>query len=125
MAKLNSYKELIVWQKAVKLIADIYQVCTELPGQERFGLESQTKRAAVSVPSNIAEGWGRQSRKSYVQFLKIARGSLCEVETQLYIAKELRLLSEIKHLEEQISEISRMLNSMISKLESKDARVNP
>lgn len=123
MAKLNTYKELLVWQKAVRLTADVYQICIALPANERFGLESQIKRSAVSVPSNIAEGWGRQSRKSYVQFLKIARGSLCELETQLFVAKELNLLTDIKLLEEQISEISKMLNSLITKLESKEASV--
>jgi len=120
MAKLNSYKELIVWQKAVKLTTDVYQLSAELPSQERFGLESQIKRSAVSVPSNIAEGWGRQSRKSYLQFLRISRGSLCELETQLYVAKELNLLTDIRLLDEQIGEISRMLNSIITKLEAKE-----
>lgn len=88
MSQIKSYKELIVWQKSMVLVSDIYKVSASFPDSEKFGLTSQMRRASVSIPSNIAEGWGRLSRKNYIQFLRISRGSLFELETQLLITKE-------------------------------------
>lgn len=83
---MNSYKDLLVWQKAMDLVDEVYRLVRQLPGDEKYALGDQLRRAAVSVPSNIAEGFGRESVKDYVHFLTIARGSLYEVSTQLEIA---------------------------------------
>lgn len=88
METLHSYKDLIVWQKAIKLAVMIYQITSSFPKEEVYGLTSQLRRAAVSIPSNIAEGRHRGSRKDFLQFLRIAYASGAEVETQLLIAKE-------------------------------------
>ncbi len=86
---LRSYRDLLVWQKAVELALLVYRLSEGFPRREIYGLTSQVRRAAVSVPSNIAEGYGRSSRKEYVQFLSIAQGSLKEMETQTIIAQRL------------------------------------
>jgi len=119
MAVLKSYKELIVWQKSMVLVKDIYKLTSAFPENEKYGLVSQMRRAAVSIPSNIAEGWGRLSRKSYIHFLRISRGSLFELETQILITKELNYISDSENSENIIIEISKMLNSLIRKLEEK------
>ncbi len=115
---VSSYKDLLVWQRAVELALAIYRCTAEFPVEERFGLTSQIRRAGVSIPSNIAEGYGRGTRKDYKQFLSIARGSTLEVQTQLLIATELgfgssELREEVGALAEQVS---KMLYSLISKL---------
>ncbi len=117
MNKINSYKDLLVWQKSISLVKEIYQQVSIFPQNEEYGLSSQMRRAVVSIPSNIAEGWGRKSRKNYVQFLRIARGSLYELETQLIISKELKYYKDFEKIEALIIEISKMLNSLIKKLE--------
>ena len=89
---VQSYRELIVWQKAIDLVVAIYRITQSFPREEAFGLTSQLRRAAVSIPSNIAEGQGRRSAKEFQRFLDIARGSLQEVETQLLIANRLHYL---------------------------------
>ncbi|MEE9406501.1 MAG: four helix bundle protein [Polaribacter sp.] len=119
MSNIKSYKELIVWQKSMRLVALIYDLTKTFPYDERFGLTSQMRRCAVSVPSNIAEGWGRMSRKNYIQFLRISRGSLYELETQLLITKELKYSNNSEVIESLIVEVSKMLNSLIKKLEEK------
>ncbi|GET46044.1 hypothetical protein RCZ01_13460 [Capnocytophaga felis] len=101
------------------LVKRIYELTRSFPEEERFGLTSQIRRSAVSVPSNIAEGWGRGSSKNFSQFLFIARGSLFELETQIYIAKELDFLSDTKELELLISEIGKILNAIISRFKDK------
>ena len=87
--EIRSYRDLIAWQKGIELCKKVYAVSALFPDQERFGLISQVRRAAVSVPSNIAEGYGRRRKQDYVRFLDMALGSLCEAETQLILAKEL------------------------------------
>ncbi len=116
---IKSYKELLVWQKSMLLVTEIYDITKSFPEEEKFGLTSQMCRSSVSIPSNIAEGWGRFSRKNYIQFLRVARGSLFELETQLLIAKELKYIkiNTVSELENLIIEISKMLNSLIKKLE--------
>jgi len=91
MSKINSYKDLIAWQKGVALVSDIYKTTKTFPESEKFGMCSQLQRAAVSIPSNIAEGWGRKHTKNYLQFLRISRASLYEVETLLNNCKQLRI----------------------------------
>ncbi len=103
----------------MQLVTLIYEETKTFPDEEKFGLISQMRRCAVSVPSNIAEGWGRMSRKNYIQFLRISRGSLFELETQLLITKELKYSNTSKTIESLIIEVSKMLNALISKLEEK------
>ncbi|MFV9505811.1 MAG: four helix bundle protein [Oscillochloridaceae bacterium umkhey_bin13] len=86
---IQSYRDLLVWQKSMDLVTEIYQLTRQFPHEELFGLTSQTRRAAVSIPANIAEGYGRIHRKEYLHHLSIARGSLMEVETHLQIAVRL------------------------------------
>lgn len=119
MSSIKSYKELIVWQKSMTLVKELYKITEHFPSSEQFGLTSQMRRASVSIPSNIAEGWGRLSRKNYIQFLRISRGSLFEWETQILITKELKYINDSEDIENLIIEISKMLNSLIKKLEEK------
>ena len=116
MAK--SYRELLVWQRAMQLTFAVYRLTAEFPVDERFGLTSQLRRASVSVPSNIAEGYGRGSRGEYKQFLSTARGSTLEVQTQLLIAGELGYSSaeSLEPATRLSEETSKMLYSLISKL---------
>lgn len=113
--KLSSYKELIVWQKSIKLVNLIYIICQELPKAEDYGLSSQIKRAAVSIPSNIAEGYGRRNIKEYLQFLYIALGSCFEVETQLIIMNQ-NFKTDITEINNLLTEVIKMLYSLISNL---------
>ena len=118
MSDIKTYKDLLIWQKGIVLVKTIYNNLESFPKDEIFGLQSQIKRAAVSIPSNIAEGWGRNSTISYIHFLKIARGSLFELETQIIIANELNFISDLKFNEitQIITEESKMLNAFIKSL---------
>lgn len=104
----------------MSLVKEIYALTSAFPENEKFGLTSQMRRASISIPSNIAEGWGRLSRKNYIQFLRISRGSLFELETQVLITKELNYINDSELIESLITEISKMLNSLIKKLEEKN-----
>lgn len=106
--------------KSVELVTEIYRITKRFPAVEQFGLISQLQRAAVSAPANIAEGYGRNTQKEYVYFLRIAGGSLSELETLLTIAKNLRYISpqECSKLEKQLEEISKMLYSLRSRVSS-------
>ena len=119
---MNSYRDLIVWQKSMNLVTLLYQLTKQFPDDEKFGLTSQIKRSSVSIPSNIAEGYGRSSRKEYVRFLEIARGSLYEFQTQLEIATNLNFIDIVatKEIFELGIEVEKMLNSLIKKLKSID-----
>ncbi|WP_212895187.1 four helix bundle protein [Capnocytophaga canis] len=121
MNQISSYKELVVWQKSIALVKKVYALLRSFPEEERFGLTSQIRRSAISVPLNIAEGFGRGSSKSFLQFLYVSRGFLYELETQLYIAKDLNFISDNQEIENLISEIGKMLNSMIQKLKLKNS----
>jgi four helix bundle protein len=116
--KFNSYKDLIAWQKAILLTKEVYKTSRLLPESERFNLISQINRSVVSVPSNIAEGWGRESKNSYINFLKIARGSLYELETQSIIVKELNFCTEeiLNPIFELITEEIKILNGLIKSI---------
>jgi four helix bundle protein len=92
--KIRSYQDLSVWQKSVQLVTDIYSLTKQFAAEERFGIISQLNRAAISIPTNVAEGWGREMSKNYIQFLRIARGSVMEVHTLLIISRNLNFMSE-------------------------------
>jgi len=115
MTQIQSYKDLLIWQKGIALVKLVYEICETLPKEEVYGLQSQMKRAAISIPSNIAEGYGRNYTQNYIQFLRIARGSLLELETQLIISKELKLIGEKLYakMEGLITEENKMLNAFI------------
>ena len=119
--EVRHYRDLLVWQKAIIWVEAIYACTRDWPSDERFGLISQVRRAAVSVPSNIAEGCARRSTGEFIRFLSIARGSLAEVETQLIIAQKLSYLDRdlLNSRLESADEISRMLAGLITKLEER------
>jgi four helix bundle protein len=112
----RGHRDLVAWQKAMKLVKEIYRATQEFPSQEIYGLTAQLRRAAVSVPSNIAEGQGRTSRREFHQFVGHARGSLTEVETQLEIAHDLGYLDErtASDLLKKAAEVARMLNGLLA-----------
>lgn len=118
--EIHSYKELIVWQKSIEMVVALYELSELFPKNEQYGLTSQMRRAAVSIPSNIAEGRRRGGKKEFVQFLLIAYGSGAELETQLEIVKKLTFGKsfDYKKVDGLLSEIMRMLNKMISSLKS-------
>lgn len=118
-----SNKELEVWQKSIDLTTRIYEITKTFPSEEKFGLISQIRRCSVSIPSNIAEGWGRNSTKEYISFLYISRGSVTELETQLLIASNLKFISktDFDSTSEQLKSIHMMLNKLISRLFNKIA----
>lgn len=116
---MNPVKKLNVYQKAFRLSIFVYKITKTFPKEELFGLTSQMRRCAVSVPSNIAEGKGRYSDREYVRFLAIARGSLFELQTQLDIAKEIGYITDdedLKITNELIIEVGKMLTAMINKI---------
>jgi four helix bundle protein len=115
---VESYRDLKVWQRAIQMTLAIYRLTTGFPKEEMLGLTSQTRRAGVSVASNIAEGYGRGSKGEYKQFLAMARGSNLEVQTQLFIATELRYGNSVqqKTTDDLSNEVSKMLNSLLAKL---------
>ena len=112
----SNFKKLIVWQKAMDLVDEVYALQRGFPKTEVFGLGDQLRRAVVSIPSNIAEGSGRNSSKDVGHFLSIARGSVYEVVTQLNVAQRQGFVSDIALTESHANEIARILTSMISKL---------
>jgi four helix bundle protein len=113
---MRCHKDLIVWQKAIALAANVYRVTHAFPSQEIYSLTAQLRRAAVSIASNLAEGCARASRKELMQFLHVARGSLAELETQINIAQTLNYLPEGSTLPEDAAEVGRLINGLISSL---------
>ncbi len=118
---IKSHKDLIVWQKAMILVKEIYMLTNRFPKDEMYGLSSQIQRAAVAIPSNIAEGYLRNHSKEYVHYLSISLGSAAELETQILICKSLPKFQiiDFSKAEELVSEIMKMLYVMISKLKKK------
>ncbi len=118
---IQSYKDLLVWQKAMKLSVSCYELTKAFPKEELYGMASQIRRASVSIPANIAEGHGREHTRSFVQFLRIAQGSLKELETHLLLAEQVQLV----HADALVSaysmtdEIGRMLRALIRSLQDK------
>lgn len=115
---IRSFKDLIVWQKAYQLCLDVYKATKFFPKEERYGLTSQIRRAAVSVPSNIAEGHGRKSKAEYIQFLYIAYGSICELETQVLLADDLNFTKDesLRKVHDSLGDVERMLKRLIKSL---------
>ncbi len=120
-AEIRSFRDLVVWQKAMILVELVYAITKQFPVDERYALTSQLKRASVSVPSNIAEGYGRQSTVDYIRFLKVAQGSLYELGTQLELACHLEFVSadEMKEALELCAEIEKMLVALVAKLRAR------
>ena len=119
---MSNFRNLIIWQKAMNLVTKTYNTTKEFPKEEIFGLTSQIRRCSISIPSNIAEGHGRESNKEYLRFLNISISSLFELQTQLEIAKNIEYLTEDKfnNLYEDSREIERMLVSFISKIKERN-----
>lgn len=117
---IKSYKDLIVWRKSFELSLLIYKITKDFPKEEIYGLVSQMRRCAISIPSNIAEGYSRQRKLEYIQFLQIAFASGAELETQLLITKELNYISDkdFSKPDALLGEIMKMLNSLISKIKT-------
>jgi four helix bundle protein len=120
--KIESFKDLMIWKSGIELSNEIYRLTSGFPKEEVYGLSSQMRRAVISVPSNIAEGWGRGTTKSYILFLEIARGSLYELDTLIEISFDLNFISTDKKTEliNKIAETGKMLNALISKLKIKN-----
>ncbi len=120
-ATVSSYQDLLVWQRGMDLAVATYRVSAALPREELYGLSSQIRRSAGSIPANIAEGYGRDNRGSYIQHLRIAQGSLKELETHLILATRVGIIdgTTVNPLMEAAAELGRMLRSMIRSLEAK------
>lgn len=121
MNEIKSYKDLLIWKKGITIVKLVYQLVKTFPVEEMYALSSQLKRASVSIPSNIAEGYGRNTDKSFSYFLDIARGSLFEIETQFIIAKELGFITNLELFQEllnQIEEESKMINAFSKTLKA-------
>ena len=116
--KIKNFQDLRIWQKGIEVVKDIYIVTKKFPKEELYGLTSQMRRSAVSIPSNIAEGFRRYHNKEYKQFLYIAMGSCAELETQIIIATELGYINNINKIEivEKLKYICRMINQLIKKI---------
>ena len=121
---VRSYRDLVAWQKARELVKEVYLLTAGFPAGERFGLVGQMDRAAVSMPSNIAEGYGRSTTQDYLRFLRIARGSAFELETQLVLAGDLALCpeSEVARVSGLLHEVIRVLQGLTAALERKSGR---
>ena len=117
--QVRTFRDLIAWQKAMELAAQVYKVTAQMPPNEQFGLTAQMRRAAVSVPSNIAEGFGRQKRLELLRFLRMARGSLMELQTQTILTRQLELAVIPPELDDLQSEADRVLQGLIRSLESR------
>ena len=115
---IKTFRDLIVWRKALVFVSAVYRVSRAFPKDELYGLVSQIRRCAVSIPSNIAEGFGRRSTGDYIRFLQMSAGSLCELQTQLEIARNVQYLSEeaYNELYDSSREIERLLSSLIKSL---------
>ena len=114
--KINSHQDLKVWQESMDLVEHIYRVTTTFPNGEQYGLTSQMRRAAISIPSNISEGAGRKGGKEFQRFLHIAMGSLSELETQIEISNRLKYIEDITSLNNQVIDIRRMLSKLIKSI---------
>ena len=124
MSVVRSYRDLQVWQRAMDLAVGTYEITKSYPREELFGLTSQSRRAAASIAANIAEGYGRATKASYLSFLRIARGSLKELETHLILAERVGLTASetVRPLLEKTDDLGRMLHGLIARVQSQPAR---
>lgn len=118
MGAIKSHKDLEIWKRSISLVTEIYKFTKDFPENEKFGLTNQLRRAAVSVPSNIAEGSARKSRKEFIQYLHIALGSLAEIDTQIIISKNLDYIIDTEYYLDEISSIKMMTLGLIKRLRS-------
>ena len=118
MGKIKTYRDLNIWNTGIELVKDIYKLTEKFPKHEMYGLVSQMRRSAISIPSNVAEGFRRHHNKEYRQFLYVSLGSCAELETQLTIAKELEYLPEKEEIRllEKLDHICRMISNLLKKL---------
>lgn len=117
---VQSYRDLIAWQKGMDIVCTTYALTANLPGDERFGLVAQMRRCAVSIPSNIAEGWGRRSSADYVRFLQMACGSVHELSTQSEICTRLGYRGKWSALDQQCQQLGRIINGLINAIKRKN-----
>lgn len=117
---MRNFREIKVWEKAHSLTLEIYKATSKFPREETYGLTSQLRRSSSSIPTNIAEGFGRGGNAELARFLQISMGSACEVEYQILLAKDLTFLSSIiyEHLQERVVEVKRMLGALLTKVRS-------
>ncbi len=117
---MHNYLELKIWQRSRDLVKHVYQLTESFPGNQQYGLTSQMQRAAISIPSNIAEGAGRNSNKEFIRFLDIANGSAFELETQLYLSNDLGYadVNQVENIISELKEIQRMIFKLRSSLDS-------
>lgn len=116
--KIKSFKQLKIWQKGVEIVKDTYHLTKQFPKEELYGLTSQIKRSAISIPANVAEGFKRYHPLEYKRFLRVALGSAAELETELIIANELGFIrnSELESISEKLDHVSKMISSLVSRL---------
>ena len=119
MRPIRTFRDLIAWQRGMDLARAAYGATAAMPREERFGLTSQMRRAAVSIPSNIAEGHGRQSRTDFLRFLRMGRGSLCELSTQYELATSMEMVAPQTAMLDLLAEEDRILQGLIRSLEQK------
>jgi four helix bundle protein len=117
---MRNFRKLKIWEQGIEIVKEVYKLSQKLPSEEKFGLKSQITRAAVSIPSNIAEGSSRNSEVEFKRFLEIAMGSLFELETQLIIVQELNLINseELKNIFELIEKEEKMINGLINTIKN-------
>jgi four helix bundle protein len=122
---VRSYRDLTVWKRVRGLVKQVYEMSSRFPAEERFGLTAQVRRAAVSLASNIAEGWGRGTRRDYVHFLHAARGSLYEVEAQFALAQDLAYspFKDVAQLQANLNDCSKLLSALIRSLSKNDSDI--
>ncbi len=119
MEKIKNFKELRIWQKGIEIVKDVYSMTKDFPKEELYGLTSQMRRSAISIPSNIAEGFKRFHDKEYKQFLHITLGSAAELETQIIISKELNFIDQEKldNILEKLDHLAKMISSLLNKIQ--------
>ncbi len=118
-SKISHHKDLDVWQSSMALVSDIYRLTGDFPREEIYGLTNQMRRAAVSVPSNIAEGAARNSKKEFLQYLYVSLGSLAELETQLLISRNLGYLASLDSIMSELHTVRKMLSGLVNHVRSK------
>ncbi|MFM9959240.1 MAG: four helix bundle protein [Phycisphaerales bacterium] len=116
MASIRTYRDLLIWQRSKELCKSVYRTTQKMPTSETYGLTIHIRRAAVSIPSNIAEGYNRKTRPEYIRALRIASGSLAELSTQMQIAEELGMVKAHPEITQEMEELDRMINALIRKL---------